>query len=49
MSRTSSSVRSLDSAYADFLRAPSLHEGLTNESYVESVVGHLSASDRGGQ
>ena len=49
MARSSTSVRSLDSAYADFLRAPSLHEGLTNESYVESVVGHLSASDRGGQ
>jgi hypothetical protein len=49
VSRTSSSVRSLDSAYADFLRAPSSHEGLANESYIESVVGHLSASDRGGQ
>jgi hypothetical protein len=49
MSSRPSSVRSLDSAYADFLRAPSSHEGLTNESYVESVVGHLSASDRGGQ
>ena len=49
MSRTSTSVRSLDSAFDEFLRAPSLHEGLTNESYVESVVGHLSSSDRGGQ
>jgi hypothetical protein len=49
MSRSSTSVRSLDAAFDEFLRAPSSHEGLSNESYVESVVGHLSASDRAGQ
>lgn len=44
-----SAVRSLDSAYADFLVSPSAHDGLTNESYVRSIIGHLTAPDRGGQ